>query len=73
LKDTHIKDHLALFGRVTLELPPGKNSDLPTDVRMQKIKDEPDPSLAALCYQFGRYIMIASSRRGTEATNLQGI
>jgi alpha-L-fucosidase 2 len=73
LKEAHIRDHRELFDRVKLELPVTANSALPTDVRLQRIKDSPDPALAALCYQFGRYIMIASSRPGTEAANLQGI
>jgi alpha-L-fucosidase 2 len=73
LKENHVRDHRALFDRVKLELPITASAALPTDVRLQRIKDAPDPSLAALCYQFGRYLMIASSRPGTEAANLQGI
>ena len=73
LKEAHIRDHRALFDRVRLELPVAASSVLPTDVRLKRIKDGPDPALAALCYQFGRYLMIASSRPGTEAANLQGI
>ena len=73
LRADHVKDHQALFDRVKLELPAGPNSLLPTDVRLQKIQTQPDPALAALCYQFGRYVLIASSRPGTQAANLQGI
>ncbi len=73
LKEAHVRDHQALFDRVRLELPLTASSSLPTDVRLRKIQDGPDPALAALCYQFGRYLMIASSRPGTEAANLQGI
>jgi len=73
LKEAHIRDHRALFDKVHLELPVTASSGLPTDVRLRRIKDGPDPALAALCYQFGRYLMIASSRPGTEAANLQGI
>jgi alpha-L-fucosidase 2 len=40
---------------------------------MTAFETEPDPSLAALCYHFGRYLLISSSRPGTEAANLQGI
>lgn len=72
-KEKHIADHQSLFNRVSLELPNGKNSNEPTDKRMELIQDEPDPALAALCYQFGRYIMIGSSRPGTQPANLQGI
>jgi len=49
------------------------NSFLPTSDRFQKIQAEPDASLAALSYNFGRYLMISCSRPGTEPANLQGI
>ncbi|MGD8329170.1 MAG: glycoside hydrolase family 95 protein [Acidobacteriota bacterium] len=48
-------------------------STLPTDERIARFADEPDPGLAALYYQFGRYLLIGSSRPGTEPANLQGI
>jgi len=73
IKQDHIKDHQALFNRVTLDLPVGRNSFLPTDVRLKKAKEEPDPALAALAFQFSRYLMMGSSRPGTQAANLQGI
>jgi alpha-L-fucosidase 2 len=66
-------DHKKYFDRVSLRLSNTENSFLPTTERMKKIQTEPDPSLAALTYQFGRYLMIASSRPGTEPANLQGI
>jgi alpha-L-fucosidase 2 len=72
LKDDHVKDHRSFFRRVRLDLPASANSLLPTDVRMEKVQTQPDPALAALCYQFGRYLLIASSRPGTEPANLQG-
>lgn len=67
------EDHKKYFSRVSLQLPNTGNSFLPTPERVQKIQSEPDPSMAALSYQFGRYLMIASSRPGTEPANLQGI
>jgi alpha-L-fucosidase 2 len=73
IKQDHLKDHQALFNRVTLDLPVGKNSFLPTDVRLKKAKEEPDPALATLAFQFSRYLMMESSRPGTQAANLQGI
>lgn len=73
LKAEHIKDYQQLFNRVSLSLPITKNSLLPTDLRMQKVLEAPDPSLAALGYQFGRYILMSSSRPGTQPANLQGI
>ena len=68
-----IKDHRALFDRVRLELPVTASSYLPTDVRMTGYTSQADPSLASLCYNFARYVLIASSREGTQPANLQGI
>ena len=73
IKEAHEKDHKTLFGRVRLNFPNSENSFLPTDERLKKIQTTNDPQLAALCYQFGRYLLIASSRKGTQAANLQGI
>lgn len=68
-----IADYKKYFDRVSLQLPNTKNSFLPTTERVKKIQAETDPSMAALSYQFGRYLMIGSSRPGTEPANLQGI
>ena len=68
----HIEDHASLQGRVTIHLGPSRD-DVPTDRRVQAYGDTPDPGLAALIFQFGRYLMIAGSRPGTQALNLQGI
>jgi alpha-L-fucosidase 2 len=67
LLDRHLRDYRGLFDRVTLDL--GPQSQLPTDQRLKA----PDPSLAALYFQFGRYLMIAGSRPGGQPLNLQGI
>lgn len=72
LKRRHIEDYGALFSRVELEIDGGRE-DLPTDERLFAHAEKPDPALYALMYQFGRYLMISSSRPGTQATNLQGI
>jgi len=74
LRSDHIKDYRLLFGRVSLDL----GSDfqkilLPTDERLKKYAESPDYSLQSLYYQYGRYLMIASSRPGSRPTNLQGI
>jgi len=71
--ESAIADHKKYFDRVSLNLPNTANSFLPTTERVKKIQTEPDPSMAALSYQFGRYLMIGSSRPGTEPANLQGI
>ncbi len=73
IKAAHIRDYKGLFDRVSLTLPVTENSFLPTDERKQKAGSASDPSLSALAYQFGRYVLIASSRPGTQAANLQGI
>ena len=68
-----LSDYKNYFNRVSLQLSNTANSFLPTPERVKKIQIEPDPSMAALSYQFGRYLMIGSSRPGTEPANLQGI
>ena len=68
-----IEDHQALFKRVKLDLTVSPSSFLPTNERLTSIQSIPDPQMAALSYQFGRYLLIASSRPGTQPTNLQGI
>jgi alpha-L-fucosidase 2 len=73
IREASVKDHAAFFNRVKISLPQSKNSFLPTDERMKRIATEPDPQLASLCYQFGRYLLISSSRAGTQPATLQGI
>ena len=68
----HQKDHRALFRRVTLDLGATASAKLPTDQRVKQFAEEPDPSLAALYFQYGRYLLIASSRPGSQPANLQG-
>lgn len=68
-----IADYKKYFDRVAFNLNTTENSFLPTDIRKQKIQDSDDPSMAALSYNFGRYLMIGSSRPGTQPANLQGI
>ena len=71
----HAAEHQKWFRRVDLSLgaPGAGAARLPTDERQQLFATQPDPGLAALYYQFGRYLLIASSRPGTQAANLQGI
>jgi alpha-L-fucosidase 2 len=68
----HENEYKDLFGRVSLVLPSSDMSKLPTDERLARI-GEHDPDLAALFFQYGRYLLISSSRTGTQAANLQGI
>ena len=78
LKTAHIADHEKLFRRVDLQLaPPAGDASietLPTDERLARIKKgQEDPGLSALYFQFGRYLLMGSSRPGSMAANLQGI
>jgi alpha-L-fucosidase 2 len=75
IKKTHIADYRSLFDRVKLDL--GEDhaaAKLPTDLRLKNFTSSPvDHGLTTLYYQFGRYLMIASTRPGSRPTNLQGI
>src|SRR5205823_266174 len=74
LSESHMADYQRLFGRVSLELgPPSEQSALPTDERISRFSNGRDPALAALYFQFGRYLMIAGSRPGGQPLNLQGL
>jgi alpha-L-fucosidase 2 len=73
VKADHVREHRRLFGRVSLDLGSTRTSYLPTDERLERFDGTNDPNLAALCLQFGRYLLISSSRPGTQPANLQGI
>ena len=73
IKKRAMEDHQQLFNRVSISLPLSENAYSPTNERMSRLDSLSDPSLAALCYQFGRYLLISSSRPGTQPANLQGI
>ena len=73
LRAQHVADHQRLFRRVSLNLGAAKTAELPTDERLKAFKDTQDPELVALYFQYGRYLLIASSRPGTQPANLQGI
>ncbi|MBI4327721.1 MAG: glycoside hydrolase family 95 protein [Chloroflexi bacterium] len=73
LRQAHVKDHQRLFRRVSLDLGTTAAANLPTDQRLKNAARQPDPQLAALYFQFGRYLLIASSRPGGQPANLQGI
>ena len=73
IRDAHVADHQALFRRVWLDLGEATTAKLPTDQRVLKYAEREDPQLAALFFQYGRYLMIASSRDGGQPANLQGL
>ncbi len=76
LRADHVADHQKLFGRVRfkLESPAGELSHLTTDQRLtQKQAGQVDLALETLLFDYGRYLLIASSRPGSQPANLQGI
>lgn len=74
LHANHQADYKPLFQRVTLQLGSSEQTEIPTDKRLQRHwEGGTDPGLAALYYQFGRYLLIAGSRPGSLPLNLQGI
>jgi alpha-L-fucosidase 2 len=73
LQQRHTADYRPLFARVSLTLGSKPAASLPTDQRLANFATAPDPSLLALYFQYGRYLLISSSRPGTQAANLQGI
>jgi alpha-L-fucosidase 2 len=74
LKNRHIADFSRLFNRVSLSFNNAKAPDLPIYQRLINYKDSvADPELEALYFQFGRYLLISSSRPGGIPANLQGI
>ncbi len=73
LRRTHIADHRRLFRRAALELGTSEAKQQPTDERIKNFATQNDPELMELYFQFGRYLLIASSRPGSQPANLQGI
>ncbi len=79
MRREHIKEYLSWFDRVAISIGDGKAESekaamCPTDQRLLKIKrGGADPSMAALYFNYGRYLLIGSSRPGTLPANLQGI
>ena len=73
IRAEHVREHQRLFRRVSVSFGSTPDSRLPTDERLAKFDGANDPDLAALLFQFGRYLLIASSRPGTQPANLQGI
>lgn len=69
----HLGAHQALFRRVSIDLGSTPAAQLPTDQRVQAFASGNDPALAALYHQYGRYLLICSSRPGSQPANLQGV
>lgn len=74
LRRAHVRDYQRLFHRVTLDLGKSAAADQPTDARLEAVQNgADDPNLTALYFQYGRYLLISSSRPGSLPANLQGI
>ena len=74
LREAHIKEYQRLFRRVQIDLGGNEAAETPTDQRLEAVRDGvDDPQLAALYFQYGRYLMISSARPGTLPPHLQGI
>jgi alpha-L-fucosidase 2 len=73
LRAAHIAEHQRLFRRVELDLGASKAARLPTDERLLAFAKGGDAQLAALYFQYGRYLLISSSRPGDQPANLQGV
>ena len=73
LKKTHLEDFSKLMGRVHLKIGNPSMNERPTNERLADlVKGKPDPELISKIFQFGRYILVSSSRPGSEPANLQG-
>lgn len=72
IRREHVADYRRLYDAVTLDLGTGPDAVKSTDARVATAETSNDPGLAALYFQFGRYLMISSSRR-SQAANLQGL
>ncbi|HEX5218334.1 MAG TPA: glycoside hydrolase family 95 protein [Verrucomicrobiae bacterium] len=74
LRAAHVADYQKLFNRTSLDLGASENAKLPTDERLKALQSGAnDPSLISLYFQFGRYLMISSSRPGDMPMHLQGL
>ena len=75
MKERSVAEHSSMFGRVSLCLGDQTRSLVPTDLRIQDVRNgASDPALSALHFQYGRYLLMCSSRRpGRLPANLQGI
>ncbi|UBM60587.1 glycoside hydrolase family 95 protein [Marinilongibacter aquaticus] len=72
--EAHVADHRSLYDRMHLEVTQNSLDSLATDQRLARIKaGDLDPGLESILFQYGRYLLIGSSRLGTNPANLQGL
>jgi len=72
LKQRHLQSHRALFRRLSLRIGSGERDTRPTNERIYAAATEVQPALASLYVQYARYLLISSSRPGSEPATLQG-
>jgi alpha-L-fucosidase 2 len=73
MRRRHVHEHRRLYRSLAIDLGTTPAAEQPTDRRIAAFAEGDDPALAALYVQYGRYLMISSSRPGTQPANLQGI
>ncbi|PWS33237.1 glycoside hydrolase family 95 protein [Pedobacter paludis] len=73
VKADHIKEYQSYYNTFSVNFGSSENENLPTDERLEKFATSNDPAFAGLYMQYGRYLLISSSRPGTQPANLQGI
>lgn len=73
IKSGHINEYQRYYHKFKVDFGHSPNELLPTDERLEKFASSTDPGFAALYMQYGRYLLISSSRPGTQPANLQGI
>lgn len=73
LRKNHVDDYSSLFGRVSIDLGYAEEASLPVNKRIANYEKQKARSLTGLYFQFGRYLLISSSRPGSQPANLQGI
>ncbi|MDO5979883.1 glycoside hydrolase family 95 protein [Flavivirga spongiicola] len=74
IKEKHIEDYQNLYSKISLNLNNTHLDSIPTDKRIKRIKEgSVDVALEALLFQYGRYLLISSSRKNTNPANLQGL
>lgn len=73
MRAAHVREHQRLFRRVSIDLGSSEAIADTTDRRIHLSQTRDDPALAALYFQYARYLLISCSRPGTQAANLQGI
>ena len=73
IRSQNIADHRKLFRRVSLDMGTTDAAKLATDERIANFATGDDPQFVSLLFQYGRYLLISSSRPGTQPANLQGI